>query len=447
VSRDITLVQKIINTPIKNLNLAEFFVFDYNLCDRSIFESIYQLQLFENLELNLKSGEFTAFEKKLRYNFHESEIKYLTDELLDNMVNKFLKACKNRGGEKNVLSLSGVMGSRSVAAGLKKIGMPVEGVTFQDEDKPAVNDVKLAEEIASSLGIKWSKILLTTNSFLNDLEEIIEFKLGIQPARFYYLFQYCKKVYELYGNRIVFWTGDGGDKVFPELTHGITFDQNQRLFNYIIKENYEFSIPEAAQLTGVSKKDLINQIWTTITSYPGKNSGDKLQYFYLSGRMKRYIFEGEDRNRNFFWSTNPFLSKQFFELIMKIHPSIKKDNHFYTKFIGKLDQKTANIRNENFSKGNIQLNRDLYRFFKNQANSLLSRKSKEYIKSLFKGGGRPNKAIREFKNEILNFEEGGQPINMKLVKSKFSNYSSAQLSLILTALKVNEKISQAPKYV
>lgn len=438
ISRQISFPQLFLKSKINRLNLAEFMVFDYNLDDRTWFENIYCLQIDDFIQIDTITNVLEVGKKNQTYNFNDKNQIKNTKALLINMAEIFTKACSDRAGMVNILSMSGGMDSRSVAAGLVKCNKHLSGVTFENAEKTALNDVIIAKEIADALNIKWQKISLTRDSFYSDVKSLMTVKMSIQPCRFYFLYQFCNEVKKKFGSDITFFTGDGGDKVFPDLTKGLKFNNNLKLFEFIIKENHEFSIKLASQITGVPENELGNQIFTYIKDLPSRTSAGKLEQFILRARMKRYIFEGEDRNRNYFWSTTPFLSKDFFSLMMSISPETKKQETFYFDFITQLNQEIAAIRNENFSKGKVQIGKGLYFFIKKLSNQFLSRKSKENLKSIFKNSSSPSNSAKQYIEEIGKLLPGNNLLDINFINHNLKNYSTGQLSLLLTYLKVDE---------
>ena len=435
VSRDIYHLQSFISSEIDRLNLAEYLVLNYNLENRTLFSNIYSLQIDEYLRVNLSRGEIEVLQRRFSYPAPiESTTKRITPEFIDRMADSFIQSCERRSGSKSVLSLSGGMDSRSVAAGLRRAGVTFVAATFEDEDGTATNDVLIAEEIAKLLNVDWTKIELKNESFSKDVSRAVRFKLGIQPSRLYFLYQYCEKIRDVYGENITFFTGDGGDKVFPDLTSGISFNDNQKLLNHILNEHCEFSPRQASLLVGVSEFDLRDQFRRAIERLPGNNSKLKYEQFILRGRMKRYIFEGEDRNRSFYWSTTPFLSKSFYSLMMSIDRELKADEGLYSLFIARLDPAIGLIRSEKYSRGNIIIGKKIYSFLKNASNVLLSRKYKEYIKSYFKRSRNPMVTAKMYTSEITKYTSEKQLIDMELVNLDREKYSIGQLSLIVTCI-------------
>lgn len=435
VSRDIYHLTRFHSSTIDRLNLAEYLVLNYNLEERTLFSGIYSLQINRLLRVNMSTGDMASLAREAYHVLPaESTILKLSDKVLDGIVDSFVLSCKNRCGVKNVLSLSGGMDSRSLAVGLKRAGLSYSAVTFEDEDGTATNDVIIAEEIARTLELDWTKIQLDNSSFPDDVYSAVRFKLGIQPSRLYFLYQYCHKVLNAYGGSITFFTGDGGDKVFPDLSDGISFDDNQKLLDHILKEHSEFSLCDAAFLAGVPESDLRNQFLRIVDELPGNQSKLKYEQFILRGRMKRYIFEGEDRNRAYYWSTTPFLSKPFFSLMMSIDRNIKANSEFYRSFVARLDPAIGLIRSEKYSAGGIIVGRKLYALLKNVSNILLSRKNKEYMKSIFKRSKNPNITAQLYRAEIEKYADAASLINMQVVKREQQKYSVGQLSLVVTCI-------------
>ncbi|MBA3986982.1 MAG: hypothetical protein H0X63_10515 [Flavobacteriales bacterium] len=436
ISRNIKETQAFLKSKIKKLNLAEFFIFEYNLDDRTWFENIFSLRIDDFLKLEIDDNKLIVQKKHNFYNFNLKTNSTTDETLLNKMCETFLKSCTDRSTSTNVLSMSGGMDSRSVAAGLVKSGSNLKGVTFENAEKTSTYDVQIAEEIADILKIDWQKIVLTESSFLNDLDVLMKVKMSIQSARTYFLYKYCKEVKNIFGNEITFFTGDGGDKVFPDLTRGLTYVDDNSLLNLILNEHHEFSIQFAAKIIGVNEEALKNQIFAIIKNLNGETSGLKHEEFLLRGRMKRYIFEGEDRNRNYFWSTTPFLSKDFFTLMMSVENNVKNQKNFYSNFIIKLDRKTALIRNENYSKGKIKIGKGLYSLIKKFSNKVLSRKSKEKLKSVYKSSQPPKEIGIKYRDEINRLMPCNEILQEKLVKGKLNDFSTGQLSLLLSYLKV-----------
>jgi asparagine synthase (glutamine-hydrolysing) len=433
VTRDLGAAVKMFESGFDKLALGEFFVFGYNLEDRTMFKNIYTLKLDRRLEVNLLAETVNAIEKIYKYSFYEKTPDDNLEKMYAEMKQIFIESCKNRMTAKSVLSLSGGMDSRTVAAGLKAVGS-FDAISYLDSDRSASNDVQIASEIAAKINCSWEIIDLDKENMFKDMDELNRFKYGYQTPNLYFLNQYIKKVAEKFGHDITFFTGDGGDKVFPDLSGEIEYNDDEKLFRHIITNSYIFSLKNAAALSGNNENELKNYILDTIKSLPGNNSGEKLEFLIISGRARRWLFEGEDRNRQFFWETTPFYGKYFFSYMMKINNNIKRSNNFYSGFINTLNLEIAEIRNENVSSGKIVINKSFYNLMKKSVNMLLSRKNKEKIKSLIKGTKKPEERKQVFVDEIIKKLTYNEILNNEQIMKIIPNCSYQQISFILSIL-------------
>ncbi len=443
VTRNISHAIDFLSSKIIDVNLAEYLVFGFNLKERTIYSNINSLQMENKIEINLKTSSLLTVKKRNLYNLSEKKIVDFSPALLKQLKDLFVESCRNRADENNVLSLSGGLDSRAVASGLKEAGIDFKTVSYEDEEKTAITDVKIAEEISKKLKTEWLKIPLSSKSFLNDINELNESKCGYQPPILYFLNQYLKAVNKNYGSKIVFFTGDGGDKVFPDLSRGINFNNDKKLFKQIIYENYVFSIKEASKLTKVPYKKLKNFLFESIASLNGNNSKEKHEYFLFSCRARRFLFEGEDRNRQHFWATTPFYGRKFFNLIMVLDYKIKQSPDFYGNFLNILNHDIAEIRNENISSGKIVINKTFYKFAKKMADKLLSRRNKEIIKSIIKHSKSPSITRQKYLEQINLKISGCESIDRKYLKKELGTFSLQQTSLILSIINVEDLISKS----
>jgi hypothetical protein len=127
--------------------------------------------------------------------------------------------------------------------------------------------------------------------------------------------------------------------------------------------------------------------------------------------------------------------------MVQIHEDVKRSDDFYKRFIRQLNEEVAAIRDENYSSGKVTVSKNFYRWVKNKANSLLSRKQKEKLKAVFEGR-KASKTIAGYKDLILNWETKESPIDLALAQKNIDQYSQGQLSLITTALLVHSIVNE-----
>ena len=125
--------------------------------------------------------------------------------------------------------------------------------------------------------------------------------------------------------------------------------KNKNLANAIIKSNSlntsrlldEFVISESST-NEIELKEYLNNL-------PGKNADLKYKHFLVFERALHWLFEGEDRNRNYIWSTSPFYSPAFFNLVHSLPEKTKRNFDLFRKFMNLVDPKLNMINNANWS--------------------------------------------------------------------------------------------------
>jgi hypothetical protein len=80
----------------------------------------------------------------------------------------------------------------------------------------------------------------------------------------------------------------------------------------------------------------------------------------------------------------------------------------------------------------------LYSFVKKLSNQFLSRKSKEYLKSILKNSSSPSNSAKQYIEEIKKLLPLNNLMNSKIINDNLNDYSTGQLSLLLKYLKVEE---------
>ena len=70
-----------------------------------------------------------------------------------------------------------------------------------------------------------------------------------------------------------------------------------------------------------------------VSSYPERDFVQKYVHFVTCERIFKWLTEGEDRNRCFFWSATPYSSFEFFESAMRCPDEQKSYYGLYREFL------------------------------------------------------------------------------------------------------------------
>lgn len=246
-------------------------------------------------------------------------------------------------GSKNVLALSGGFDSRTIAAALSRQQIPFDTATYLDADKTAADDYQIANAIARTLRTKHSNFQLVEDT-PRDFRKLFRIKGGLNFLGMAFFVQFMELLQNQYPHKVLFLTGDGGDKVLPDLRPKRSLKTPAELLDYICQNNCSFTMEFACSLLGISPKSILDYMLALIDKYPGKNYMQNYKHFHLSERAGRWLFEGEDRNRYYFRTETPFYDLQFYNQALRIPDSWKTDNSFYSSMLKQLSPELARLR-------------------------------------------------------------------------------------------------------
>ncbi|MGH9988056.1 MAG: asparagine synthase-related protein, partial [Nitrososphaeraceae archaeon] len=254
------------------------------------------------------------------YEFNFDDTPYCnksTKENASNLVSLFSESCETRAhicpelGQANVLALSGGLDSRSVAACLAVNKIPFTAVTRLDSSKMSLVDAHIAKILAARLSATWRSIDVGSMKAA-DILTLLRLKSGMNPLGVASRVQFLDRLQSLHGSGIVFFTGDGGDKVFCDLRPSRTVRTFDALIRYIISQEQIFELSDVSLMTGMHADDIVHDIRTQLSKYPEVKLAQKYIHFLMFERAFKWLFEGEDRNRCYFWSVAPFYSIPLF---------------------------------------------------------------------------------------------------------------------------------------
>ncbi len=332
ISRDIGIINNFISKKeIDENSFSEYLLFMYPLSNRTLIKNIYKAfpgTIFEYKNKKLK------IQKIIEWNFEEKDDKEYKI-LLNNLYESFIDGIKNRTKKfknfKIMLGLSGGFDSRAVFLGLKKINSDFYPVTFIDPDKKHFKDYIISKKIAE-IEKKELKIFEIKEFNIDSIKKLIEIKGGLNYAEMGFMIDFLKEAKKIFGEKMVYFTGDGGDKLLPYLIPERKLKNYDELFKFIIIKNKIFDIKEVEKLTSLSSKKIKENILNIISSYPEKNLNYKYLHFLFYERCFKYLFEGEDRNRYLIFSISPFYSIDFFKNSIRIPDKYKKYYKLYKDF-------------------------------------------------------------------------------------------------------------------
>ena len=347
ISREMKFVYKQISQiEIEKYGIAECLLFGYPLGKKTYIKNLIRVPpaSFIQIDVSQKSFQISTI---LEFNFERKkhEGKGL-NELTDDLAHLFLTSTKNRYSDIsiNILSLSGGLDSRSVLGALRTIGKEFKATTFVGYNKVADKDAHIAGLLSRDLNFPWSKISL---GFPNgkDLRSLLYSKAGTNTLGQTFLANYHKEIIKQYGRNITFFTGDGGDKVFPDLRSTIPLSDVESLVKYTVSNKYFFNLKKISDLLNLKENELFDHLADHFSNYPESTPAYKFQRFMIMERGVKWLFETEDKNRCSFWTTAPMYAYKFFEYGMNIPDEFKSKHVLYYNFISKINSESLKYKN------------------------------------------------------------------------------------------------------
>ncbi|MBL4862407.1 MAG: hypothetical protein JKY09_05250 [Crocinitomicaceae bacterium] len=346
VSREIKFITSIVDQlNYDPISVANNLMFGYSLGHKTIWQGVRKMAPHSIITIDLNSnklGDRNFFD--LKFN-NENNSK---DELAEEILQKIETSLDHRIQKlpQPSLSLSGGLDSRLIAACLKKINRSIPLTTYSSYDQSTNPDIKSGSQIVKQLGFEnLHELIPLRNTEIKDLFLLADIKQGLNFLGMSFIIPYYQYLSDKNYSTI---TGDGGDKFLVDLTPPKKIKSEQQLINCILKYNSTCSIEEAAQLANVTPKEIIDHLKTHLNNYPVEDYNLKYAHFIVKERGINWLFEGEDRNRYFSWSTSPFYNPELIQLCLKYPMNAKRYGQLFLKLFNKLPGNLASILNPNW---------------------------------------------------------------------------------------------------
>lgn len=347
VSRHMDLVAAVQERKEYNkLAIAQYLLFGYSLGRKTLIKNVHGLKPSSVITIDPRSS---LIDLQCVHTFSFSEKQHSGKSVEANateLAHLLTMACLSRTNSKrcHVVSLSGGLDSRTVAACIRKTGIPVSAATMIDLEGTFRADADIAEQIARALGIDWKLYKLQAPRW-KDAYRLLSMKTGLNGLSMSFILQFLDKLRSAHGPGMDYITGDGGDKLLVDLRPKSSLRSLSDLVQYILSRHQRFSLEDVSRMTGIPECDIIDGVSEHVGSYPEQDWDGKLVHFVIFERGRRWLFEGEDRNRNFFWHLAPFYGIQFFRYAMNCPDEQKANHRLYKEVLVRLSAEAADIQN------------------------------------------------------------------------------------------------------
>lgn len=345
LARDLRRVTQALGAAdFDRMALAQYLLLGFPLGNRSWFAGIEYLEPASLISIfpgdaSIKVTKLHEFNLEGEEHGHRSPA-----ENAHNLAGLFRQACRQRtgGAGGNVVSLSGGLDSRAVAAGLWREEIPFTAATFLNAQPTNAADVRAAAQVAQVLGVEWQEFHLRPPQG-KDLVRLLDMKSGANNLRMSFILPFFHQLMEKFGPGITYFTGDGGGDTLRDARPYRRVGTLEALLDYVVERDQVWPLDEVAALTRLAGKDIKAALAESLSSYPEKAADQKYKHFFCLDMVTQMYNEGEDRNRHFFWSVTPFYSFAFFNYAMNCPDRDKKGCRLYQEFLEKLHPAVSRV--------------------------------------------------------------------------------------------------------
>ncbi len=345
LSRELRFVAKLMDrVRFDQMAIAQHLLIGYPLGKKTLLENVDRLAPATRIRVSIERAQIRVdnlhcFNFELKANDESSP-----EDTASELVALFSEACEARSvpGVQNVISLSGGFDSRSVAACFHKRRIPFRTATFLDHLGIFTSDARIAGQLANSFNVEWELFRLSAPN-RHDVLKLLRMKNGLHPLEMAFILPYLERIRNGFGSKVLFITGDGGDKVLPDLQPPGRLAGLESLVDHLMFQNRKLPLDTVIALTGIPRADIIGELRHHVSAYPEETWGQKYVHFMITERAYKWLFEGEDRNRCYFWSTTPFYGIRFFKYAMRCPDERKSYYGLYREFLRALSPAAAAI--------------------------------------------------------------------------------------------------------
>jgi asparagine synthase (glutamine-hydrolysing) len=344
LSRELGFFVDAADPGMDQLGIAELLLFGYPLGDRTLYEGVRQV---EPGSLVRFTDDGPSVERVHQYRFERTPngAKSVTENA-ERLAELLRAACRHRAtGGTNVVSLSGGLDSRAVAAGFAAEEVPFVTATFDRGGRDA-DEAAVAEEVADVLGADWEHVDVGPATGTT-LQTLLATKRGLNYLGMGFILEFFETLRARHGAGATYVTGDGGDKIFPSY-RGKRFDDTSEVIDYLLADASRLDIDTVTDLVDPDAGAIRAEIRGRLESYPGEDPTENYERFLFRERGANWLFHGEDRNRYYFWSVAPFWSWPMVEYAMGVPHDQKKRERLYAATIEALSPDVAEVEYANF---------------------------------------------------------------------------------------------------
>lgn len=341
LSRDLALMDKLTTGLVfDEAAVYQYMRLGFPLGNRTLFYDTERLAPssfvhISNENIVIKSSKISLTEIENSFPNNENPAERLFEEFQLSVIRRL------ETKDKVVLSLNGGLNSRVVLGMAEKEKIHLDLASFEYNNPINQNDIQVVKQ--------FSKMYAQTPSIqkINEwspefFDELTLAKSGMNYLGMSFILHFLRKLSIDYQQII---TGDGGDKTLPYL---FPLHSAKHFEKLLLKQNQFTKAKVNEAFFSFNSKTFEEEIIQYLKDIPEKRNELKYKHFLLFESGRNWLFEGEDRNRSYIWSTSPFYSPKFFKLAHSIPEKEKEKFKLFRQFTQLIEPRLNNIPNANW---------------------------------------------------------------------------------------------------
>lgn len=345
ITREISIANRLTTTPeADETGQLQTLLFGFPLGTRTLRKRVERVAPFSQLNFDLLNGriiQHSSFEPGFGH-------KRLNPAILAELTGSLHEALQHRldALPNAALSLSGGLDSRLLAALSAQIQPHLPLITYHDVYGSSDMDVEIAKQIAQRLQAEdRHQVLQLEEVNINHTSMLLAMKQGLNGLDMTFILPFLAHFYQ---NALAMLTGDGGDKTLDDLRPPVHPLSSNHLLVLLLQKHQAPDLEVIARMLVKNPKVIRDELSEEISALSQQKNELRYQEFLIRERAMHWLFEGEDRNRHYCWTSSPYYHPHFWATAMQLHMRDKAGGKVFKQILQTLPGQLGQLQNPNW---------------------------------------------------------------------------------------------------
>lgn len=259
------------------------------------------------------------------------------------VADRIRATCRRRAAldGSHVVSLSGGLDSRTVAASLDAVGCDFSAASFTRPATTTRKDVRVALDVAQELGIEYA--VFPVDNTADGMVELLHRTGGLNYLAMGFLVDYYTRMQSRYPGPIQHYTGDIGALLKGSWSVDADLSSVDEAADWIVDREAAMPVDTVADLTGRQPRELRAFVADRLRSFPEADPAHLAEHFMLRERGMNWDYRAEDRNRTFVWNHAPLNARPVVDYLLTVPRAVTDDYRLYESVLNEIDPAIADL--------------------------------------------------------------------------------------------------------